>query len=74
MKFRSILRTAVRLSVIALLLLPAVGCPRKKIIFHLSPSSLLFSADQSGPTPADQILKRVGQRQEIVAGGLDVTS
>ena len=68
MKFRSILGAAVRVSVIALLLLPAVGCPRKKIIFHLSPSSLMFSADEGGPPPADQILTMTGI-SEIPHGG-----
>ncbi|MBV8881322.1 MAG: hypothetical protein JO332_15255 [Planctomycetaceae bacterium] len=49
-----------RILVVALMLLPAIGCPRKKIVFHLSPSSMLFSAPQDGNPPSDQILTMTG--------------
>jgi hypothetical protein len=46
---------------VLLLLFPAVGCPRKSIIFHLDPASLLFSpaAEFGNPLP-DQILTMTG--------------
>lgn len=43
-----------------MLLLAAVGCPRKHPIFTLSPSSMLFSANEGGSAPSDQLLTMTG--------------
>ena len=60
MKIRSSFLRALRLGFCALLLLSAVGCPRKKPIFTLSPSSMLFSGPQDGAPPPDQTLTMTG--------------
>jgi len=60
MKIGSTLLRAVRLGFCALLLLSAVGCPRKHPIFTLSPSSMLFSGPQDGVPPPDQSLTMTG--------------
>ena len=72
MKIGSRLRAAIRISMVLLLLIPAVGCPRKTIIFHLDPVSLLFSGQQDGPVPADQILTMTGI-DEIPSSGVTYT-
>lgn len=60
MKARTFLGVASRVSVPAMLLLPAVGCPWKRAVLHLSPETLLFLADEGGPTPVDQTVARTG--------------
>src|SRR5690349_772379 len=60
MKIRSSLLRAARLGFCAMLLLAAVGCPRKHPIFTLSPSNMLFSGPQDGVPPADQLLTMTG--------------
>jgi hypothetical protein len=69
MKIGNGFRVAIRISIVALLLFPAVGCPRKHPIFHLSPLSLLFSpAPQDGAPPPDQILTMTGIKEIPVQG------
>ncbi len=63
MKIGNGFRVGVRIAMVALLLLPAVGCPRKKPIFSLSPVSLLFSGPQDGVPPPDQILTMTGIKE-----------
>lgn len=60
MKIGNGVQRTVRVLIFALLVGSALGCPRKKVIFSLSPSSMLFSAPQDGIPPADQILTMTG--------------
>src|SRR5476649_714308 len=62
MKIGNGLRVAVRIAMVALLLFPAVGCPRKNPIFTLSPVSLLFSLAQD-VSPQDQTLTMTGVKE-----------
>jgi hypothetical protein len=73
MKIGNGLRVAVRIAMVLLLLFPAVGCPRKTIIFHLDPASLLFSgAPENGSPLPDQILTMTGI-DEIPSSGVSYT-
>ncbi len=62
MKIGNGLRIGVRIAMVALLLFPAVGCPRKHPIFTLSPQSLLFSLAQD-VSPQDQTLTMTGIKE-----------
>lgn len=73
MKIRSLGATIVRCSLVVLLLLPTTGCPRKKIVFELTPATMLFTADEGGPQPADQILTMTGIKK-IPEGGVQWTA